>query len=182
MATFGIDLGTTYSCIATLDQNGNPVVIHNNTDASDTLASAVFFDTKDNIIVGNAAKDMAETDGDRVVQFIKRKIGKDNTPIPDTFGNQYTPVEISALILKRLKQYAEEQGYEVNDVVITVPAYFGIPERNATKQAGELAGMRVVDLLNEPTAARSITARISSRKTRRSWSMTSAAGRSTSPS
>ncbi len=153
MSTYGIDLGTTYSCIATLDRNGNPEVIRNQIDASDTLASAVFFESADNVIIGNSAKDMVETDGDRVVQFVKREIGKPDAPVREFDGKTYTPVEISTLILKRLKQMVEEQGDTVDDVVITCPAYFGLEERNATRKAGEAAGMNVLNLINEPTAA-----------------------------
>lgn len=153
MSTYGIDLGTTYSCIATLDRNGNPEIIRNQTDASDTLASAVFFESADNVVIGNSAKDMVETDGERVVQFVKRQIGKPNAQTYEFDGKTYTPVEISVLILKRLKQMVEEQGGSVDDVVITCPAYFGLEERNATRQAGELAGMNVLNLINEPTAA-----------------------------
>jgi molecular chaperone DnaK len=149
----GIDLGTTNSCIATLDRNGNPEIIKNQVDASDTLASAVYFENADNVVVGNSAKEMVETDGDRVVQFVKRKIGKKDAPTYAFDGNTYTPVEISSLILKRLKQMVEEQGGTVDDVVITCPAYFGMEERNATRQAGELAGMNVLAMINEPTAA-----------------------------
>lgn len=153
MSTYGIDLGTTYSCIATLDRNGNPEVVRNQADASDTLASAVFFESADNVVIGNSAKDMVETDGERVVQFVKREIGKPNARTYEFDGKTYTPVEISALILGRLKQMVEEQGGSVDDVVITCPAYFGLEERNATKKAGELAGMNVLNLINEPTAA-----------------------------
>lgn len=153
MSTYGIDLGTTYSCIATLDRNGNPEVIRNQADASDTLASAVFFESADNVVIGSSAKDMVETDGERVVQFVKREIGKPNARSYEFDGKTYTPVEISSLILKRLKQMVEEQGGSVDDVVITCPAYFGLEERNATKKAGELAGMNVLNLINEPTAA-----------------------------
>lgn len=153
MSTYGIDLGTTYSCIATLDRNGNPEVVRNQADASDTLASAVFFESADNVIIGNSAKDMVETDGERVVQFVKREIGKPNARTYEFDGKTCTPVEISALILGRLKQMVEEQGGSVDDVVITCPAYFGLEERNATKKAGELAGMNVLNLINEPTAA-----------------------------
>ncbi len=149
----GIDLGTTNSCIATLDRNGNPEIIKNQADASDTLASAVFFENADNVVVGNSAKEMVETDGDRVVQFVKREIGKKDAPTYEFDGKTYTPVEISSLILKRLKQMVEEQGGTVDDVVITCPAYFGMEERNATRQAGELAGMNVLAMINEPTAA-----------------------------
>ena len=153
MSTYGIDLGTTYSCIARLDSNGNPEVIRNNEDNSNTLASVVFFENENNVIVGQVAKDNIETDGDRVVQFVKREIGKSTNRTYEFDGKIYTPVEISALILTRLKNIVESQGDTVDDVVITVPAYFGLEERSATKQAGELAGLNVLNLINEPTAA-----------------------------
>ncbi len=153
MSTYGIDLGTTYSCIARLDANGNPEVIRNNEDDSNTVASVVFFENENNVVVGQAAKENIETDGDRVVQFVKRYIGKRDTRTYEFDGKTYTPVEISALILTRLKNLVESQGGTVEDVVITVPAYFGLEERSATKQAGELAGLNVLSLINEPTAA-----------------------------
>ena len=153
MSTYGIDLGTTYSCIARLDSNGNPEVIRNNEDNSNTLASVVFFENENNVIVGQVAKDNVETDGDRVVQFVKREIGKPENRTYEFDGKTYTPVEISALILARLKNIVESQGDTIDDVVITVPAYFGLEERSATKQAGELAGLNVLSLINEPTAA-----------------------------
>lgn len=151
--TYGIDLGTTYSCIARLDANGNPEVIRNNEDDSNTVASVVFFENENNVVVGQAAKENIETDGDRVVQFVKREIGKTPARVYEFDGKTYTPVEISALILTRLKNLVESQGGEIEDVVITVPAYFGLEERSATKQAGELAGFNVLSLINEPTAA-----------------------------
>lgn len=153
MSTYGIDLGTTYSCIATLDRNGNPEIIKNQADASDTLASAAFFESAENVVIGNAAKDMIETDGERVVQYVKREIGKPNARTYEFDGKSYTPVEISSLYLKRLKQMVEEQGGSVDEVVITCPAYFGLEERNATGKAGELAGFKVLDLIDEPVAA-----------------------------
>ena len=153
MSTYGIDLGTTYSCIARLDSNGNPEVIRNNEDDSNTVASVVFFENESNVIVGQAAKENVETDGERVVQFVKREIGKREARTYEFDGKTYTPVEISALILTRLKNLVEDQGGTIEDVVITVPAYFGLEERSATKQAGELAGLHVLSLINEPTAA-----------------------------
>ncbi|MCD7840691.1 MAG: Hsp70 family protein [Erysipelotrichaceae bacterium] len=154
MATFGIDLGTTYSCIAELDAQGNPQVIHNNTDDSDTLASALYFESLENIIIGDSAKEYVETDGANVVQFIKREIGKeDEFPPRILHGQEFTPVKLSSLILQGIKNMAEEQGKEVTDVIITVPAYFGLKERNLTKTAGEAIGLNVMDLINEPTAA-----------------------------
>lgn len=153
MSTYGIDLGTTYSCIARLDSNGNPEVIRNNEDDSNMVASVVFFENENNVVVGQAAKENIETDGDRVVQFVKREIGKRDMRTYEFDGKTYTPVEISALILTRLKNLVEAQGNTIEDVVITVPAYFGLEERSATKQAGELAGLHVLSLINEPTAA-----------------------------
>ncbi len=153
MSTYGIDLGTTYSCVARLDANGNPEVIRNNEDNSNTLASVVFFENENNVVVGQAAKENIETDGDRVVQFVKREIGKASNRTYTFDGKTYTPVEISALILARLKNIVESQGGTIDNVVITVPAYFGLEERSATKQAGELAGLNVLSLINEPTAA-----------------------------
>ncbi len=155
MAVYGIDLGTTYSCIAKLDANGNPEIIRNQDDASDTLASAVYFESDSNLIVGDTAKEYVETDAENVVQFAKRYIGKTGSDYREwnIFDKTYTPIDISALILKTIKKMADEQGENVEDVVITCPAYFGIPERDATRKAGELAGLNVLNLINEPTAA-----------------------------
>ncbi|MBQ9647273.1 MAG: Hsp70 family protein [Oscillospiraceae bacterium] len=150
---YGIDLGTTYSAIATLDDKGVPEIIENYADSSPLLASAVYFPEGGTPVVGREAKVQAEIEPDRVVQFIKREIGKDNAGIYKIDGTEYDPITISALILKRMKEYAEEQGYEVNDVVITCPAYFGTEERNATRQAGIIAGLNVLNIINEPTAA-----------------------------
>ena len=176
MSTYGIDLGTTYSCIAKLDQNGNPEVIQNNLEGTYTLASAVFFEEdSNNTLYGESAKEYMETSPERLIQFAKRVIGKTEkyfnenpeektkfgknavvTPkglVWEIDGTEYSPISISALILKKLKQMAEEQGENVTDVIITCPAYFGLEERNATRKAGELAGLNVLNLVNEPTAA-----------------------------
>ncbi len=153
MGTFGIDLGTTYSCISTLDRNGNPEIIKNQADNTDTLASVVFFENENNIVVGEAAKERIETDGDRVVDCIKRQIGKPDAKSYTYFGKTYNPTDISSLILRRIKQMAEEQGYSVDDVVITCPAYFGFEELEETRKAGMLAGMNVLSVIAEPTAA-----------------------------
>ncbi|MBR6337845.1 MAG: Hsp70 family protein [Ruminococcus sp.] len=150
---FGIDLGTTYSCIAKLNDEGTPVVIENFEDQTDTLASAVFFESEDNIIVGDNAKASVEEAGDRVVEYIKRHIGKNDGWSREFFGVEYTPIDISAMILKRLRQMVQSQGDEVDRAVITCPAYFGIAEQEATRRAGELAGLEVVDIIQEPTAA-----------------------------
>jgi molecular chaperone DnaK (HSP70) len=157
MATYGIDLGTTYSAIATLDDDGKPVIIKNDDEGTETLASAVYFPEGDwgdiEPVVGNEAKNMQETDGDKVIQFIKRDIGKSDGRKPEFGGKQWNPISISALILKRIAAYAKKQGKDVKDVIITCPAYFGIEERNATRQAGEEAGFNVMGIINEPTAA-----------------------------
>lgn len=151
---YGIDLGTTYSVIATLDGNGMPEVIENYEEDSRTLASAVYFQPNGDPVVGEAAKAQAEIEPERVVQFVKREIGKPDATIRNFDGVDYDPIVISSLILKRMKAYAEEQGNdEVRDVVITCPAYFGNEERTATKQAGKIAGLNVLDIVNEPTAA-----------------------------
>lgn len=151
---FGIDLGTTYSAIATLDSNGMPEVIENFADSEPTLASAVYF-PENGVppVIGKEAKNQAEVAPDRVVQFIKREIGKEDAIIRNFDGTDYDPIVISSLILKRMKEYTEEQGQEVKDVVITCPAYFGINEKNATRQAGIIAGLNVLDIIHEPTAA-----------------------------
>ena len=152
---FGIDLGTTYSVISTLDSHGNPIIIQNHYDASPLLASAVYFEPGNpEPVVGVSAKNQAQIEPERVVQYIKREIGKEGIPARVFDGLSYDPITISSLILKRMKMYAEEgEQCEVQDVVITCPAYFGIPERNATRQAGELAGLNVLNVINEPTAA-----------------------------
>lgn len=151
---YGIDLGTTYSVIATLNENGMPEVIENYEDDSRTLASAVYFQPGGDPVVGEAAKAQAEVEPERVVQFVKREIGKTDAMVRNFDGVDYDPIVISSIILKRMKEYAEEQGNgEVKDVVITCPAYFGNEEKTATKQAGKIAGLNVLDIVHEPTAA-----------------------------
>ena len=157
---FGIDLGTTYSCIAYIDEYGKPVVLKNS-DGDLTTPSVVMVETEGNVIVGSEAKRCLESDPDRTVQFIKRKMGKED----DTFtlnGREYSAPELSAYILEKLVNDANEElrqqgvienGEEIKDVVITCPAYFGMQEREATKTAGEIAGLNVIDIINEPTAA-----------------------------
>lgn len=150
---FGIDLGTTYSAIATLNENGMPEVITNESEGESTLASAVYFQPGGNPVVGSVAKEQAIIEPDRVVQFIKREMGK-SIEKRNFDGQEYDPIDISAIILKRMKEYAEESlGEEVKDVIITCPAYFGAEEKMATKQAGIAAGLNVLDIINEPTAA-----------------------------
>lgn len=150
MAVYGIDLGTTYSCISKYE-NGETTVILNDIDEKST-PSAVYFSPNNIVVVGDDAKSYTQTEGHRVVQFVKREIGKEAFP-HEIDGKEYNAIEISSLILKKLIKCAADQGENVKDVVITVPAYFGNEERNATKQAGKLAGLNVLDLVNEPTAA-----------------------------
>ena len=157
---FGIDLGTTYSCIAYIDEYGKPVVLKN-CDGDHTTPSVVYVESSENIIVGNEAKRSLEVEPDKTVQFIKRKMGKENDKV--TLNEiVYSAPEISAYILKKLVFDANEElkqtgvikeGEEIKDVVITCPAYFGMNERQATKIAGELAGLNVLNIINEPTAA-----------------------------
>lgn len=148
---FGIDLGTTYSSIAYVDDFGKPVVVPN-AENERVTPSVVFFDG-DSVIVGGVAKESAKLYPNDVVSFIKRSMGEPNF-IFDYGGKSYRPEEISAYILKKVAQDAEKiLGEKVSDVVITCPAYFGINEREATKIAGEIAGLNVHQIINEPTAA-----------------------------
>lgn len=151
MAVYGIDLGTTYSCIARLDEVGRPTVLRN-LEGEDTTPSVVYFESADSVVVGQSAKDATVLDPDHVVQLIKRDMGES---VPRDFhGRSYTPEEISARILRKLADDAQITGGEpVRDVVITVPAYFGLAERDATRKAGEIAGLRVLDVVAEPIAA-----------------------------
>lgn len=148
---FGIDLGTTYSCIAYVDEHGKPVIIPN-FDNNRVTPSVVFFD-EGNIVVGEEAKNGLPLYPDRVVSFIKRSMG-DPLFIYEHNGIEYKPEEISSYILRKLAKDAEDKlGEPVKDVVITCPAYFGINQREATRLAGEIAGLNVKAILNEPTAA-----------------------------
>ena len=151
MSVYGIDLGTTYSCLAKFE-DGVATVIQNVSETSNSLPSAVYFESETSIVVGSEAKNMLQTDALNVVQFVKREIGKDVAP-HTFFGKDFNAIEISSFILKKIKAYAEDQGEIIKDVVITCPAYFGYGERDATRKAGELAGFNVLDLINEPTAA-----------------------------
>jgi molecular chaperone DnaK len=148
---FGIDLGTTYSSISYVDEFGKAVIIPNSENERVT-PSVVFFD-EENIVVGEVAKESAKLYPNEVVSFIKRSMGEPNF-IFEFAGQRYRPEEISAYILKKLVQDAEQfLGEKVTDVVITCPAYFGINEREATRKAGEIAGLNVRQIINEPTTA-----------------------------
>jgi len=151
MATYGIDLGTTYSCIAYVDDTGRPVVLKSAV-GEDTTPSVVYFESPDNVVVGRQAKDSAVLAPRLVVELVKRQMGED---VHYSFhGQAHSPESISALILRELANAAQQQtGEEVRDVVITVPAYFGLLEREATRKAGQIAGLNVLDVLAEPVAA-----------------------------
>ena len=149
---FGIDLGTTYSVISYVDEFGKPAVVRNASSGRETMPSVVYFESAGNVVVGEQAKNLAVVYPDRVVQRVKRDMGRERNWEFD--GTEYTPESISALVLKRLAEdAAEETGREVRDVVITVPAYFGMLEREATRQAGRIAGLNVIGIVPEPVAA-----------------------------
>lgn len=148
---FGIDLGTTYSCIARVDDTARAEVIKNN-DGDNITPSVVEFDG-DNVIVGADAKSEAVLNPENTVMLVKTLMGKTDFAI-NYNGEDKTPEEISAFILRKLTQDDSEQlGVEVKDVVITCPAYFGTAERTATKNAGKIAGLNVLEIISEPTAA-----------------------------
>ena len=150
---FGIDLGTTYSCIARIRIDGTTKaeVIRNN--EGDYMTPSVVSFEGDSVIVGNAAKMEATLNPDTTVMLVKTLMGKSDFAIRYN-GEDRTPEEISSYILRKLAKDASEQlGVEVKDVVITCPAYFGIAERVATKNAGIIAGLNVLEIISEPIAA-----------------------------
>lgn len=148
---FGIDLGTTYSAIAYIDDDGKPVVIENR-EGDQTTPSVVLMESASNFVVGKEAKNEILLHPEKTISLIKRHMG---TKAAFTFyGKTYSPESISAIILKDLVDYARSAtGIQTNKVVITVPAYFGIPEKEATRQAGEIAGLDVIGIVEEPVAA-----------------------------
>jgi len=168
----GIDLGTTNSCVAVME--GNDVVVIPNSEGKRTTPSVVAFLDNGERKVGEPAKRQAITNPKRTIYSIKRFMGRfydevldeikrvpykvvkgpNNTPRVEIEGRQYTPQEISAMILQKMKKTAEDYlGHEVTEAVITVPAYFNDAQRQATKEAGEIAGLKVRRIINEPTAA-----------------------------
>jgi len=149
---FGIDLGTTYSCIAYVDDSGKPVALPN-VEGQYTTPSVVLFEDESRT-VGKEAKNSAVLYSDRVVEMVKRQMGNASWRF-DYQGREYTPEEISSYILRKVVQDASTalNGQPINDVVITCPAYFGIAQRQATQRAGEIAGLNVLEVINEPTAA-----------------------------
>ncbi|MDB2317669.1 Hsp70 family protein, partial [Flavobacteriales bacterium] len=168
----GIDLGTTNSCVSVMEGN-EPVVIAN-AEGKRTTPSIVAFVEGGERKVGDPAKRQAITNPQKTIYSIKRFMGEsfdncakeiknvpytiakgdNNTPRVDIDGRLYTPQEISAMVLQKMKKTAEEYlGQEVSEAVITVPAYFNDAQRHATKEAGEVAGLKVRRIINEPTAA-----------------------------
>lgn len=156
-AVYGIDLGTTYSCIAQLDKYDQPVVLES-LEGESTTPSVVYFESERDIIVGKEAKSMLLVDPDNTVALVKRRMGVDADfdKSANSLPYHYDPAEISSFILKKLVNDANSQGqceHPTTNVVITCPAYFGQKERLQTRQAGELAGLNVLAVINEPTAA-----------------------------
>jgi molecular chaperone DnaK len=148
----GIDLGTTNSCVAVLE-GGEPTVIAN-AEGMRTTPSVVAFSKTGEVLVGEVAKRQAVTNVDRTISSVKRHIGEGDFKTDDIDGKQYTAQEISARILMKLKADAESYlGDKVTDAVITVPAYFNDAQRQATVDAGTIAGLNVLRIINEPTAA-----------------------------
>jgi molecular chaperone DnaK len=157
LPVLGIDLGTTNSVVAYCDESGSVTVITDE-NGSRIVPSAVHFEQGGNIVVGQLARDYAKVEPQRVARVFKRGMGtptflKDDQPFV-VDGKTWTPEELSSLILKKLRNMAEQHfGEPVTKAVITVPHYFGEPERAATRSAGEIAGLEVLQIVNEPTAA-----------------------------
>lgn len=152
----GIDLGTTYSAVAILRDTGEPEVLPNRDGENITPSVVLFqaFDGRDDPLVGTMAKHSAASAPEDVVQFVKRNLGESAWRFNSTSGTAYAAEEVSAIILRRLKEDAElALGEPVTDAVITVPAYFDDARRTATRHAGKIAGLNVLRVLNEPTAA-----------------------------
>src|SRR5712672_3958683 len=147
----GIDLGTTNSVVAVLE-GGEPTVIAN-AEGSRTTPSVVAFAKNGEVLVGEVAKRQAVTNVDRTIRSVKRHMGDPSWKV-EIDGKKYTAQEISARVLQKLKRDAEAYlGEEIVDAVITVPAYFEDAQRQATKEAGQIAGLNVLRIVNEPTAA-----------------------------
>ncbi|MDR2932269.1 MAG: Hsp70 family protein [Oscillospiraceae bacterium] len=156
----GIDLGTTYSCVSYVDESGKPIVLKNS-EGELTTPSVVFFESPGNVVVGTPAKESSKIYPDEVVSFVKRSIGQPGISW-HIHGANRTPEEVSSYILKKIVADAVSAlraenklapDETITDVVITCPAYFGIGERESTKRAGEIAGLNVLNIINEPTAA-----------------------------
>ena len=152
---FGIDLGTTYSCIAYVNDAGKTEVIPNS-DGDLTTPSVVYFEDSQNVVVGQTAKDALPMSPDRVISLVKRRMGDKDARFEGLTDAPLSPQEVSAHILRKLVQDAQDytrQKEPIKDVVITCPAYFGFAEKEATRQAGEIAGLNVRSVIPEPTAA-----------------------------
>ncbi|TCS94269.1 Hsp70 family protein [Hazenella coriacea] len=148
----GIDLGTTFSAIAYINSYGKSEIIPNR-EGERTTPSMIFFEHDGTPVVGREARNLAMTDPTRVVQFLKREMGNPSYRF-NIDGRDYFPEDLSAMLLKKLKNDAEEYlGKEIKKVVISVPAYFKDAQRECTKQAGQIAGLEVLRIINEPTAA-----------------------------
>jgi molecular chaperone DnaK len=149
----GIDLGTTFSAIAHIDAYGKPQIIPN-AESERITPSVILFDGQ-NAIIGSTAKQNAVAEPEKIVDFVKREMGRSKAQFHREFGQKvYSAEELSALIIKKLKNDAEKYlGESISDVVITVPAYFNDAERTATLHSGQLAGLNVLRIINEPTAA-----------------------------
>ncbi len=173
----GIDLGTTNSCVGVME-GGQPVVIAN-AEGARTTPSVVAFTKSGERMVGEPAKRQAVTNADKTISSIKRHMGTDYRVTID--DKKYSPQEISAMILQKLKAMQKNYlGEKVTEAVITVPAYFNDAQRQATKDAGKIAGLEVKRIINEPTAA-ALAYGLDNEKERRSWYTTWAAVRSMFP-
>lgn len=149
---FGIDLGTTYSCMAYVDETGRATVV-NNSEGTNTTPSVVNFASPSQVVVGQVAKENAVIDPDNTISLVKTLMGKTDFAISYN-GEDKSPEEVSAYILRKVAEDAAKMlDTEVRDVVITCPAYFGTAERTATKNAGIIAGLNVLEVISEPTAA-----------------------------
>lgn len=152
MIPIGIDLGTTYSAVATVSGSGRPMVVKNS-DGENTTPSVVYFPSDGTPVVGAEAKEFQAVGENDVASFFKRDMG-DSGAFQTFHGRKYSPTELSSLVLGKLKSDAEaELGQPIEAAVITVPAYFNNAQRNATIEAARLAGLRVLRIINEPTAA-----------------------------
>jgi molecular chaperone DnaK len=147
----GIDLGTTYCAVAALDDRGQPVTLPNR-DGDMLTPSAVLLLDEGSAVVGQAALDVAQEQPDRVATLVKRRMGLESFGRP-VAGHEFRPETLSAIILRKLVQDAELRLGPITQAVITVPAYFDDTRRKATHDAGRIAGLDVLDILDEPTAA-----------------------------
>ncbi len=149
---FGIDLGTTYSCISYVDEHGKPVIIHN-AEGEMTTPSVVYFESPTSLVVGKVAKEHSDIFPERVVSCVKRSMGTEHWEFACD-GQNYMPQEVASFIIRKLMADTKAVlGLDVREAVITCPAYFGPNQKEATRQAGILAGLHVHYIISEPTAA-----------------------------